>query len=136
MSARRDHTFCPASRQRDSVDRAWERRRVVSRMRVRCVSRSDWLGGGVGVRLGFVTVLEMVGALGSWELGGWAYPELALEWKGGCFPYRPDSKEGDARGESSVVMVKMPSNFRSGRGAVMEAEMRVRTLWMEKVSEY
>ena len=45
------------------------------------------------------------------------------------FPYRPDSKAGDARGESSVVMVKMPSNFRSGRGAVMEAEMRVRTLW-------
>ena len=43
-------------------------------------------------------------------------------------PYRPDSKAGEARGESSVVMVKMPSNFRSGRGATMEAEMRVRTL--------
>ena len=43
-------------------------------------------------------------------------------------PYRPDSKAGDARGESSVAMVKMPSNFRSGRGVVMEAEMRVRTL--------
>lgn len=27
------------------------------------------------------------------------------------------------------MMVKMPSNLRSGRGAVMEAEMRVRTLW-------
>ena len=49
-------------------------------------------------------------------------------WRGG-FPYRPDSKAGDAREDSSVVMVKMPSNFRSGRGAVMEAEMRVRTLW-------
>ena len=48
---------------------------------------------------------------------------------GGESPYRPDSKAGDAREESSVVMVKMPSNFRSGRGAVMEAEMRVRTLW-------
>ena len=43
MSARRDQTFEPAMRQRDSVERAWERRRVVSRMRVRCVSRSDWL---------------------------------------------------------------------------------------------
>ena len=43
-------------------------------------------------------------------------------------PYRPDSKAGDARGESSVAMVKMPSNFRSGRGVVMEAEMRVRAL--------
>lgn len=47
-------------------------------------------------------------------------------------PYRPDSKAGDARGESSVVMVKMPSNFRSGRGAVMEAEIRVRTLVLPK----
>ena len=47
---------------------------------------------------------------------------------GGEGPYRPDSKAGDARGESSVVMVKMPSNFRSGRGAVMKAEMEVRTL--------
>ena len=48
---------------------------------------------------------------------------------GGEGPYRPDSKAGDAIGESSVVMVNMPSNFRSGRGAVMEAEMRVRTLY-------
>lgn len=45
MSARRDHTFCPAIRQRDSVDSACERRREVSRMRERCVSRSDWLRG-------------------------------------------------------------------------------------------
>lgn len=51
---------------------------------------------------------------------------------GGEDPYRPDSKAGDARGESSVVMVKMPSNFRSGRGAVMEAEIRVRTLVLPK----
>ena len=37
-----------------------------------------------------------------------------------------------------MVMVKMPSSFRSGRGAVMEAEMRVRTLFMregERVSQ-
>lgn len=45
MSARRDQTFEPAMRQRDSVGRAWERRREVSRMRERWVSRSDWLGG-------------------------------------------------------------------------------------------
>lgn len=31
-------------------------------------------------------------------------------------------------GESSVVIVKMPSNLRSGKGAVTEAEMRARTL--------
>ncbi len=31
-------------------------------------------------------------------------------------------------GESSVITVKMPSNFRSGKGAVTEAEMRARTL--------
>ena len=43
--------------------------------------------------------------------------------------YRPTSKAGEAMGESSVEMVKMPSNFRSGRGVVMEAEMRVRTLF-------
>ena len=28
--------------------------------------------------------------------------------------YRPTSKAGEARGESSVVIVKMPSNFLSG----------------------
>lgn len=33
--------------------------------------------------------------------------------------YRPTSKAGDASGESSVVMVKTPSNFLSGKGAVM-----------------
>ena len=47
---------------------------------------------------------------------------------GGRHSYRPVSKAGEAMGESSVVMVKMPSNFRSGYGAVMEAETRVKTL--------
>ncbi len=42
--------------------------------------------------------------------------------------YRPTSKAGDAMGLSSVVMVKIPSNLRSGKGAVTEAEMRARTL--------
>lgn len=31
-------------------------------------------------------------------------------------------------GESSVVMVKMPSNLRSGKGAVIEAVVRARIL--------
>lgn len=42
--------------------------------------------------------------------------------------HRPTSKLGDAMGDSSVVIVKMPSNFRSGLGAAMEAEMRARAL--------
>ncbi len=45
----RGGTFWPAMRQRDSVERAWERRRVVSRMRERWVSRSLCLGGCVSV---------------------------------------------------------------------------------------
>lgn len=62
---------------------------------------------------------------------GMAYPSLS---EGGA--YRPISKAGDASGESSVVMVKTPSNFRSGYGAVMEAEMRVRTLCQMQSARY
>ena len=40
----------------------------------------------------------------------------------------PISKLGAAIGESSVVMVKIPSNLRSGLGAAMEAEIRARAL--------
>lgn len=42
--------------------------------------------------------------------------------------YLPLSKEGEAMGESSVVMVKMPSKRRSGKGWVTSAEMLARTL--------
>lgn len=42
--------------------------------------------------------------------------------------YRPTSKAGDAMGESSVEMVKMPSNLRSAKGAVTSAETRATTL--------
>ena len=35
----------------------------------------------------------------------------------------PTSKAGEATGESSAVMVKMPSNFRSGNGCVTSAEI-------------
>ena len=42
---------------------------------------------------------------------------------------RPDSNAGEAMGESSVDMVKMPLNLRSGKGAVISAEMRARMLW-------
>lgn len=40
----------------------------------------------------------------------------------------PISNAGDDMGESSVVIVKMPSNFRSTNGWVTSAEMRARTL--------
>lgn len=42
--------------------------------------------------------------------------------------YLPTSKAGEASGDTSVEMVNMPSNFRSGDGAVMLAEARTRTL--------
>lgn len=42
--------------------------------------------------------------------------------------YLPTSKAGEASGDTSVEMVNMPSNFRSGNGAVMLAEARTRTL--------
>ncbi len=42
--------------------------------------------------------------------------------------YRPTSKAGEAKGESSVDMVKIPSNLRSGKGVVTSAEMRTTTL--------
>jgi hypothetical protein len=41
---------------------------------------------------------------------------------------RPTSKAGDAMGESSVVIVKMPSNGRSGKGLVTSAEILTRIL--------
>ena len=42
--------------------------------------------------------------------------------------YLPTSMAGETIGESSVVMVKIPSNFRSGKGWVTSAEIRARTL--------
>lgn len=48
--------------------------------------------------------------------------------------YLPTSKAGDASGDTSVEMVNMPSNFRSGEGAVMLAEARTRTLVHENKS--
>jgi len=47
----------------------------------------------------------------------------------GRVAYLPISKAGEAMGESSVVMVKMPSNLRSGKGWVTSAEIRARTLY-------
>lgn len=41
---------------------------------------------------------------------------------------RLTSKAGDAMGESSVVIVKMPSKGRSGKGFVTSAETLTRTL--------
>lgn len=45
-----------------------------------------------------------------------------------CSVGRPDSKEGEAMGENSEVMVKIPSKGRSGKGAVTSADIRTRTL--------
>lgn len=42
--------------------------------------------------------------------------------------YRPTSKAGEARGESSAVMVNRPSNLRSGLGEAKVADILVRTL--------
>lgn len=78
-----------------------------SRSRERRVSGVVWLGA-----------FSFCQSLG--DGGGQAGHE---EWA-----YRPTSKEGEAMGERSVVMVKMPSNLRSGKGAVTEAEMRAMTL--------
>lgn len=38
--------------------------------------------------------------------------------------YRPTSYAGEARGDSSATMVNIPSNLRSGNGAVTSADMR------------
>lgn len=43
--------------------------------------------------------------------------------------YRPTSNAGDAMGENSVVIWKMPSNLRSGYGAVTSHETRATTLY-------
>lgn len=42
--------------------------------------------------------------------------------------YLPTSMAGEARGESSMEMLNMPSNCLSGYGAVTFAETRARTL--------
>lgn len=99
----------PASRQRDSVGSAEERRRVVSRRCVRKVSSGCCLPvRGVSIWLRTFQGQELLGKK--------------------VLSYLPASKAGEASGESSMVMVKMPSNFRSGKGAVMLAATRARTL--------
>jgi hypothetical protein len=42
--------------------------------------------------------------------------------------YRPTSKAGEAIGENSVTIWKMPSNLRSGSGVVTSTEIRATTL--------
>jgi hypothetical protein len=48
---------------------------------------------------------------------------------GGGKTNRPDSYTGDAIGDSSAVMLKIPSNGRSGNGLLSDAEMRASTLY-------
>ena len=130
---RRCQTCFPATRQRDSVERALERRRRVSRWRVRWDSRSDCLGwrvsdvhvgGGKGVWCG-----KCVGdRRRSNRRRRRLTPAAKTAGKSRWVAYRPLSNAGEARGESSAVMVKMPSNLRSGYGIARVAEVLTRTL--------
>ena len=93
----------PAIIQRDSVSSAFDRRMAFSRIRERMTSAS------VGLK-----------------------PQLGASRKykaeDSDIAYRPTSKAGDAIGENSVTIWKMPSNLRSGRGAVTSIEILAMTL--------
>ena len=113
----RDQTFEPATRQRDSVERADERRMERSRRRERCASRS-------------VCLCELSVTCRGRRLSRKMRRRRVI-WTEICDcrgTHLPTSKLGAAMGESSVIMVKMPSNFLSGLGAVTEAEIRARAL--------
>lgn len=106
-----NQTFEPATRQSDSVERAEDRRIERSRRRERCASAS-------------VCLCEPSVQFGGKEHGRNHKGSLARS----LLAYLPISKWGAAIGESSVVIVKIPSNLRSGLGAVIEAEIRARAL--------
>ena len=112
-----DQTFEPATRQRDSVERADEQRMERSRRRERCASRSVCLCE-LSVTCG--------GRLLTRRLGGKRV--FRTETYDSWGTHLPTSKLGAAMGESSVIILKMPSNFLSGLGAVTEPEMRARAL--------
>ena len=98
-----DQTDLPATRHRDSVLRAEERRRASSRMREMCEEGSVLLCEPFSMRR---------------ELG--REPENGTDnvcgrvWIKERFYYRPGSKAGEAMDENSQLMVKIPSNLRSG----------------------
>lgn len=50
----------------------------------------------------------------------------------GCkhFAYRPTSNAAEAIGENSVMIWKMPSNFRSGDGVAISTDILAMTLHM------
>lgn len=54
--------------------------------------------------------------------------DIARSWWTLKHVYRPTSKAGEAIGENSVTIWKMPSNLRSGSGVVTSTEMRAMTL--------
>ncbi len=132
----------PAIRQRDSVGRAEVRRKRWSRWWVRVVSRSVGLGGGDisggiwaryrGAGTAFAT-MNLGFGIGGWSVKGMRgfLTQFLRCFGGNGEAYRPASNAGEARGESSVVIVKMPSNFLSGLGVVIVAEVRARTLNMK-----
>lgn len=100
-SARRAKHFKPAMIHSDSVSRALERRMAFSSMRERMTSAS----------VGLAT-----------------QSDTAKHWWTLEYVYRPTSKAGEAIGENSVTIWKMPSNLRSGSGVVTSTEMRAMTL--------
>ena len=100
-SARRAKHFKPAMIHSDSVSRALERRMAFSSIRERMTSAS----------VGLAT-----------------QSDIARSWWTLKHVYRPTSKAGEAIGENSVTIWKMPSNLRSGSGVVTSTEMRAMTL--------
>lgn len=101
-SALRAKHFKPAMMQRLSVSRALERRIAFSRIRERITSASVGLHAQLGA----------------------SYEDSARSGR----TNRPTSKAGDAIGENSVMIWKMPSNLRSGSGAVTSTEILAMTL--------
>lgn len=99
-SARIAKHLRPAIKHNDSVSRAEDRRTVFSRI----------LDSSASEMVGLLKVNTNC---------------LQIETR---LTYRPTSKAGDAMGEISVEILKVPSNLRSGNGVVTSAEIHTDTL--------
>ena len=111
----KDQTFEPATRQRDSVERAEERRMERSRSWERWASRSVCL---------CEPSAECEGKCYEIDSENVHLDKKMIEQE----THLPISKPGAAIGDNSVVMVKTPSNFLSGFGATIEAETHASAL--------
>ena len=94
-----DQTDSPATRHSDSVLRAEERRRASSRMREMC-------------REGSVLLCEPF-SMRRERTGSRKTGRAMISGQRKVY-YRPGSMAGEAMGENSQLMVKIPSNLRSG----------------------